>query len=56
MKAGVFADFKKLEKEQYRLVIQFLFLDKKSRNEIEERLYPVYGDSSPLIVDRQKLV
>ncbi|XP_039309549.1 protein GVQW3-like [Solenopsis invicta] len=38
-----------MEKEQYRLVIRFLFLERKSRSEIKERLDAVYGDSSPLM-------
>ena len=41
------ADFRKMEKEQYRSVIRFLFLEGKSRIEIKERLDAVYGDSSP---------
>ena len=40
-------DFRKMEKEQYRSVIRFLFLEGKSRSEIKERLDAVYGDSSP---------
>jgi len=36
-----------MEKEQYRSVIRFLFLEGKSRSEIKERLDAVYGDSSP---------
>ena len=47
MEAVVSADLKKLEKEQYRSVIRFLFLEGKSRSEIKERLDAVYGDSSP---------
>ena len=35
-----------MEKEQYRSVIRFLFLEGKSRSEIKERLDTVYGDSS----------
>ena len=42
----MFADFRKMEKEQYRSMILFLFLEGKSR-EIKERLDAVYGDSSP---------
>ena len=41
------ADFRKMEKEQYRSVIRFLFLEGKSRSEIKERLDAVYGDSYP---------
>lgn len=41
------AYFRKMEKEQYRSVIRFLFLEGKSRNEIKERLDAVYGDFSP---------
>ena len=41
------ANFRKMEKEQYRSVIRFLFLEGKSRSEIKERLEVVYGDSSP---------
>ena len=40
-------DFRKMEKEQYRSVIRFLFLEGKSRSEIKERLDAVYDDSSP---------
>jgi len=36
-----------MEKEQYRSVIQFLFLERKSRSEMKKRLDAVYGDSSP---------
>jgi len=36
-----------MEKEQYRSVIRFLFLEGKSRSEIKERFDAVYGDSSP---------
>ena len=36
-----------MEKEQYRSVIRFLFLEGKSRSEIKQRLDAVYGDSSP---------
>lgn len=36
-----------MEKEQYRSVIRFLFLEGKSRSEIKNRLDTVYGDSSP---------
>jgi len=43
----VSADFRKLEKEHYRSVIRFLFLEGKSRSEIKERLDAVYGDCSP---------
>jgi len=38
-----------MEKEQYRSVIRFLFLEWKSRSEIKERLDAMYGDSSPLM-------
>ena len=41
------ADFTKKEKEQYRSVIRFLFLEGKSRSETKERLESVYDDSSP---------
>ena len=41
------ADFTKMENEEYRSVIRFLFLEGKSRSEIKERLDAVYGDSSP---------
>ena len=47
MEAGTSADFRKMEKEKYRSVIRFLFLEGKSRSEIEERLDAVYGESSP---------
>ena len=43
------ADFTKMEKDQYRSVIRFLFLDGKSHSEIKERLDAVYGDSFPLM-------
>ena len=46
MKAVVSADFRKMEKKQYRSVIRFLFLEGKSRSKIKERLDAVYGDSS----------
>jgi len=39
-----------MEKEQYRSVTRFLFLEGKSRSEIKERLDAVYGDSSPSMV------
>ncbi|XP_042317754.1 uncharacterized protein LOC121927857 [Sceloporus undulatus] len=42
--------FTKMEKEQYRSVIRFLFLEGKTRSEIKERLDDVYGDSSPSMV------
>jgi len=38
---------KKMEKEQYRAVIRFLFLQGKTRLEIKNSLDSVYGDSSP---------
>jgi len=38
-----------MEKEQYRSVIQFLFLEGKLCSEIKECLDAVYGDSSPLM-------
>ena len=47
MEAVASADFKKMEKEQYRSVIRVLFLEGKSRSGIKERLDAVYGDSSP---------
>ena len=40
-------DFRKMEKEQYLLVIRFLFLEEKLRSVIKERLDAVYGNSSP---------
>jgi len=43
-----------MEKEQYRSVIRFLFLEGKSRSEIKERLDAVYGDSSPWVLQRAK--
>ena len=49
------ADFTKVEKEQYWLVIRFLFLERKSRSEIKEHLDAVYGDFS-FDGGRQKLV
>lgn len=36
-----------MEKEQYRSVIRFLFLEGKTRSEIKSRLDAVYGGSSP---------
>jgi len=36
-----------MEKEPYRSVIRFLFLEGKSHSEIKERLHAVYGDFSP---------
>jgi len=47
VESEVSADFRKIEKEQYRSVIPFLFLEGKSRSEIKELLHAVYGDSSP---------
>ena len=47
VEAVVSADFRKIVKEQYRSVIRFLFLERKSRSEIKERSNAVYGDSSP---------
>jgi hypothetical protein len=38
VETGVSADFRIMEKEQYRSVIRFLFLEGKSRSEIKERL------------------
>ena len=51
VEAGISADFRKMEKEQYRSVIRFLFLflEEKLRSEIKERLDAVYSDSSPLM-------
>ena len=43
----MFADFTKMEKQRYRSMIRFLFLEGKSRSEIKERLDAAYGDSSP---------
>ena len=45
--ASVSASFLKMEKEQYRSVIRFLFLEGKSRSEIKARLDAVYHESSP---------
>jgi len=36
-----------MEKEQYRSVICFLFLDGKKCEEIKAKLDAVYGDTSP---------
>jgi len=36
-----------MEKEQYRSVIRFLFLEGKSHSETKERSDAVYDDSSP---------
>ena len=44
-----------MEKEQYRSVIRFLFLEGKSRSEIKEHLDAVYGDSSPLMATVKNL-
>ena len=41
------ADFRKMEKEQSRSVIRFLFLEGKSHSEIKEHLHAVYSDYSP---------
>ncbi|KYN10214.1 Histone-lysine N-methyltransferase SETMAR [Trachymyrmex cornetzi] len=38
-----------MEKEQYRSVIRFLFLDGKTREEIKTKLDSVYGNSSPFM-------
>ena len=46
VEAGVVADFRKMEKERYRSVIQLLFLEGKSRSEVKEHLDAVYSDSS----------
>ena len=42
-------DFTKMEEEQYRSVIRFLFLEGRSGSEIKGRLDAVYGDFSPTI-------
>ena len=47
METGVSADFTKMEQEEYRSVIRFLFLEGQSRSEIKEGLDTVYSDSSP---------
>jgi hypothetical protein len=47
MEVGVCANFREMEKEQYLLVIRFLFFEEKSRSKIKERLDAVYSDSSP---------
>lgn len=39
--------FDTMEKEQYRPVIRFLFLDGKTCEKIKAKLDAVYGDSSP---------
>ena len=39
--------FDTMEKEQYRSVIHFLFLDEKTCEEIKTKLDAVYGNSSP---------
>ena len=46
VETDVSAHFTKMEKEQYRSVILFLFLEGKSRGEIKERLEAAHGDSS----------
>jgi len=38
-----------MEKEQYRSVIRFLFLDGKTCEEIKEKLHTVYKDNAPSI-------
>ena len=50
METGVCADFTQMEKEQYRSVIGFLFLEGKSLGEIKERLDALYGDSPSWMV------
>jgi len=47
VEVGVSADFRKMEKEQYRSVIRLLFLEGKSRSEFKEHLDTVCGESSP---------
>ena len=49
VEASLSTDFRKMEKEQYRLVIGFLFLQGKSRSKIKERLDAVYSNSFPLM-------
>ncbi|KAG5327898.1 SETMR methyltransferase, partial [Acromyrmex heyeri] len=39
-----------MEKEQYRSVIRFLFLDGKTCEEIKTKLDAVYGNSSPFMI------
>ena len=39
-----------MEKEQYRSVIRFLFLDGKTCKEIKEKLHAVYKDNAPSII------
>lgn len=46
VEVGVSASFRKMEIEQYQLVIQFLFLEGNSRSEIKERFDAVYGEST----------
>ena len=45
--AGGVADFRKMEKEEYRSVDRFLFWKENRGSEIKERLGAVYGDSCP---------
>lgn len=47
MEAVIFADFRQMEKYQYRSAIRFLFLEGKLRSEIKQRLDAIYNDSSP---------
>jgi hypothetical protein len=47
VEVGISTDFREMEKEQYRLEIQFLFLEGKSCSEIKERFDAVYSDFSP---------
>lgn len=47
VESGKFADFGKMEKEEYRSVIESLFWKKQSRSEIKEHLAVLYGDFSP---------
>ena len=49
------ADFRKMEKGQYRSVIRFLFLEGKLYSEIK-RLDVVYNDFSPSMATVKKFV
>ena len=53
VEAGVVVDLREMQKEQYRSVIRFLFLEGKSRSEIKEHLDPLYGVTSPLMATIQ---
>ena len=45
-----------MEKEQYRSVIRFLFLDGKTCEEIKTKLNAIYGNSSMTIYDYRQIL